>query len=388
MNLRRRCCFGLLIGLAWILPAWRSEARAESPGEATKRIQADAEEVAKIYLRRLGGEYRSSYDPKSRLLFVTSVDEKTEAHAKRLIREHLRMHRDALFPDPFGYPVTILLPSVGDYRKIVGEVNPKASGFYLRKVRTLASISFSSVLFHELTHAVHHNDQILSGEDHPIWLVEGLASFYQQGKIEKGSFFPEIGGDVTLVQDALKNRGLPSLASLVEMDRKKYLQAPERNYAHSRYVMYYLAKQGKLGDFYAAYKRTYDEDRTGVRALEIVLGEKIDAIDAAWRRWIGQLDPPWKSKLLVKAHLGIRMRDVKEGVEIRAFLPGSAAGRAGVLRLRDVLLSVGGHATATPRDLADAVQTFRPGQTVTIELIREGRRIVVSQILGAIKVKP
>lgn len=360
----------------------------ESEAQVAKRIRADAEEVAKIYLRRLGEAYRSTYYPSHRLLFITSVDGRTEAHARRIITAHLDMLRESLFPNEFAHPVTILLPSVSDYRRFVGDIHPDASGIYIRRVRTLASISFSTVLLHELTHAAHHNDQILSKQDHAIWVVEGLASFYQQGRNEPTGFAPKIGGDVTGLQEALQQRALPSIEALAKMDQKKFLQKPERNYPHSRYLIHYLFQQGKLQEFYQAYKRTYAQDPTGRAALEAILPGDLDQIEKAWRTWLSELDPPWKSKLLVKAHLGIRMEDVKEGVEITALLRGTAARRANQLQVGDILLSIGGRATPTPRDLAQAVQTFRPGQTVLIELIRDGQKTSVSQILGSIKVKP
>ncbi len=360
----------------------------ESQAEVAKRIRADAEEVAGIYLKRLGEAYRSTYYPSHRLLFVTAVDGRTEAHARSIITGHLDMLRNSLFPNEFAYPVTILLPTVSDYRKFVGDIHPDASGIYIRRVRTLAGISFSSVLLHELTHAAHHNDQILAKQDHAIWVVEGLASFYQQGKIEADGFSPKIGGDITGLKEALEQRALPSIEALAKMDQKKFLQKPERNYAQSRYLIHYLSRQGKLKDFYEAYKRTYAQDSTGQAALEAVLPGDLEQIDKTWRSWLSELDPPWKSKLLVKAHLGIRMQDVKEGVEITALLRGTAAKSASQLKVGDILLSVGGRAVPTPRELAQAVQTFRPGQTVLIELIRDGRKTTVSQILGSIKVKP
>jgi hypothetical protein len=361
-------------------------AEDKEPTRAEK-IEADAKTMAQIYIRRFGEDYRWSYDKSRRIVFVTSVDTRTEARARRILQQHLAMHRAALFPSQFQYPVTILLPSVSDYRDFVGEVNAKASGIYVRKLRTLASISFSSVLLHELTHAVHHNDQLMAGQEHVIWVVEGLASYYQQGELRDTSFAAEIGPDLQTLQDALENRRLPALEALLKMDRKLFMAAAQRNYAHSRYVMYYLAGRGKLGDFYAAYKRTFEQDPTGGVALEEVLGEKLEHIDESWRKWLKSIEAPWQSKLVVKAHLGIRMRDVEQGVEVDALLRGSAARGAGVLKRGDVILSIGGRATQTPRELSRAVQTFKPGQTVVVELVRDGRKLNVSQILGSIRVK-
>jgi len=377
----------VLVAIGLVLTVGPSLLAQDSKARKADQIEADAKTVAQIYIRRFGDEYRWSYDRSRRILFVTSVDTRTEARARRIIEQHLAMHRAALFPSEFQYPVTILLPSVADYRSFVGQVNAKASGVYVRKVRTLASISFSSVLLHELTHAVHHNDQLLAGQEHVIWIVEGLASYYQQGELRGTSFAPEVGTGLQTLQEALQAGRLPALEALVEMDRKLFMAAAERNYAHSRYVMYYLASRGKLGDFYATYKRTFEEDPKGGAALEEVLGEKLESIDASWRKWLKSIEAPWQSKLVVKAHLGIRMRDAQQGVEVDAMLRGSAARSAGVLKRGDVILSIGGRATQTPRELSRAVQTFKPGQTVVVELIRDGRKLSVSQILGAIRVK-
>jgi serine protease DegS len=93
-------------------------------------------------------------------------------------------------------------------------------------------------------------------------------------------------------------------------------------------------------------------------------------------------EPPWTPAHPPKAHLGVKMQAVEGGVEVLGFLRNSAAERAGRLQIGDVILSVAGQATPLPRDLTAAVQLCRPGETVDIEVIRDGRAMVVKQLLG------
>ena len=56
---------------------------------------------------------------------------------------------------------------------------------------------------------------------------------------------------------------------------------------------------------------------------------------------------------------------------------------AGVLKLDDIIISLAGQPTPTSASLVAAIAACRPGQTVRIEVIREGRTVALEQILGA-----
>ena len=62
-----------------------------------------------------------------------------------------------------------------------------------------------------------------------------------------------------------------------------------------------------------------------------------------------------------------------DGVLVSRVLPGSPAEEAG-LKKGDIILSLGGHAVASPEDLARSVRSSRAGQTVALQIWRGGER--------------
>jgi len=70
-------------------------------------------------------------------------------------------------------------------------------------------------------------------------------------------------------------------------------------------------------------------------------------------------------------------REDTRGALVAAVVPDSPAARAG-LRTGDLVLRFDGHAVATPRDLSRAVARAKPGEDVSIELLRQGRSRTVS----------
>lgn len=87
-----------------------------------------------------------------------------------------------------------------------------------------------------------------------------------------------------------------------------------------------------------------------------------------------------------RALLGVRIKDVDneiaadfdlgnvEGVLIRTVDPGSGAEEAG-LQMNDIIIGVNGVKTASVPELQEQIARFRPGDSVALDIIRNGRRI-------------
>jgi hypothetical protein len=276
--------------------------------------------------------------------------------------------------------MTVVLPTAADYRKSVRW--SKASGMYQGATRTLESISVSDVLLHEFTHGLHHADQVMAGQRHAVWVVEGLASLFQRSTSRDLKITVQPGGDLGPFQETLRQGKAPALADLVAMGPAAFMEKAEACYPTARYLCFYLYRLDKLEAFYEAYKAGYAADRTGAAALEQVLGKPLAEIEKDWQAWVLAQEPPWTPARPPKAHLGVRMEAAEAGVRVTGFLRGSMAERAGALKIDDVILSVAGQATPAPQDLTAAVQSCRPGETVEIEILRRGERTTVRQMLG------
>lgn len=396
------------------------------------------DELAERTVARFGEGYTSRIDRQRGLVYVSALDEASMDSAVRIVGRHWDAMRERLFsPEAVrdapaaGWapssprPVVIVLPTVEDYRRTVrrawpgGAADLLPSGFYDPRTRTLVSISLSDVLLHELTHALHHGDQLARGQSHAIWIREGLATLFQRVEGPDGSREPTIGRGLVPLQAGVRRGEAPSIAELARMDRDAFLAgaaprptpaSPRRreasdvsrgtvttgagaspdtptgvrlHYLQARYVMLYLYRRRRVRAFYEAYTRTYETDPSGLAALREATRLDGPALEEAWREWVLGLEPPVERDVRWRAHLGVRMGSAAEGVRVSGLLPGSAAERAGLLQVGDVILSIGRRATPVARALTTAVREYEPGQTVPIELIRDGERIELRHVLGA-----
>ena len=346
----------------------------------------DPAEVAKVMAdalaKQLKGTYRTHLDTKRRLVVLESADGGTS----RSIRKRVFAFHDALkadlFDQPLAHPVAIVLATLKDFRGL--GLPEKISGFYSERHRTLVSISLGHVIEHELVHALHHNDQILCGQSHAVWVREGLAMLYQSAGIEKGRLSPQIEGDFPALQEAVSGDKAFSLKDLSELDVKAFFEHDQVAYPQAHYVMLYLHRKGSLKDFYDAYKNRFTEDPTGLAALTEVLDAPLETVEADWRAWVVATPAPWKRGEDRKAFLGLKMRPVEQGVEIWGLLRNSPADRAKQLRVGDVLVSVAGRPTPDADAVRQALDQCIPGQTIVLEVIRKGKVVEVQQWVGGL----
>ncbi|MBE3070814.1 MAG: PDZ domain-containing protein, partial [Planctomycetes bacterium] len=352
--------------------------------DAGPDLAAEARVLAQANQKHFGAAYRTRIDAARHLVYVSAADARTLDRVVAALSEYADAQAAMLFPDPLPWNVTVVLPTLTDYR--ASGVPAGVAGYYNPTTRTLTSLSASNTLIHEFTHALEHADEErLGGQRHAAWVQEGLATLFQRSRIEKGKIEVLPDASLAALQQAAREGTLRRLADLVALDRPTLARDAKACYPHVRHVMLYLLRQGRLKAFYAAYKDGYASDPTGAKALEAALGKPLDRIEADWRGWLLGLEPPWTPARPPAAHLGIRMGLADQGVKVTALVRGSAAEQGGVLKVNDVVVSVAGQATGSPADLTEVVRGCGPGEVVEIEIIREDRVQVVSQALGAVR---
>lgn len=368
--------------LVWLLAASLLSAVDTAAGREPD-LRADAKALAELHVRQLGAGYVTRIDNKRHLVYVSALDPRTFGRVVQTLARYMDAQRGLLFPDPFLWNVTVVLPTLNDYRK--AGPPPDVAGYYRPATRTLASISVSNILIHEFTHALHHSDQVRANQRHPVWISEGLATLFQQSRVHDGQIelLPDVG--LAAFQKSIREKKIRTLAALCTVDRQEFTCEAKVNYPHARHVMLYLFRRDKLLEFYRIYKSRYGADPTGANALEATLGKPLQEIETAWRNWVLELQPPWTPAHPLQAHLGIRMGRAPEGVKVDGFLRGAAAQQAGVLKVDDIIISVAGNATPTARELTEAVESCRPGETIDIEIVRDGRTTIVRHVLGAVR---
>jgi putative serine protease PepD len=84
------------------------------------------------------------------------------------------------------------------------------------------------------------------------------------------------------------------------------------------------------------------------------------------------------------AEIGINARSVSDvttsGAQVQNVVQGGAAARAGIIE-GDVIVKVGDRSIAGADELVVAVSERRPGATVQVQLVRDGRPLTLQVVL-------
>jgi hypothetical protein len=354
-------------------------AAALHAGAPPKDLNARAREIAKRELKNLGEGYTSKIDRQRHLIFISALDETHLKETSALLSSFHDGLRQTMGAAKSKWNITIILPTVEDFPKLVSEEN--VAGVYYQKGRRLVALDRGDILLHEFTHALHDADA--SGQQHPIWVAEGLATLFESAEVTAAGLEPRVDTSVYRVQEAIDQRRTIPLEKLLANSREAFASQTALAYAQSHYVMYYLYDQDKLRGFYRRLKEGYRKDPDGVKAFEHALSGRVSRIDEEWQRWAKKLRPTVDLGWSRRARLGAIVRAHKKGAEVVSLIRRSSAKRAGRLRVGDVITKFNGTLVAKPDDLYAAIRAAGGLQTVEIELLRNGRAIKIRQPLGA-----
>lgn len=138
-------------------------------------------------------------------------------------------------------------------------------------------------LVHELTHAL----MAVDFPEAPIWISEGIASLYEQSRVEGDSLKGEPNWRLPELQAALVAGTLTPLRNLLSMDFRAFREQRESlHYAQSRYFCKYAESKGVLRPLYMRFRDQHESDPTGVISVERAFGKSIEAIEDEWHDWI------------------------------------------------------------------------------------------------------
>lgn len=138
-------------------------------------------------------------------------------------------------------------------------------------------------LVHELAHAL----MAVDFPEAPIWISEGIASLYEQSRVEGDSLKGEPNWRLPELHRALAEGTLTPLRNLLSMDFRAFRERTESlHYAQSRYFCKYAESKGLLRPVYARFRDQHESDPTGVISVEREFGKTIEAIEEDWHDWI------------------------------------------------------------------------------------------------------
>lgn len=147
-------------------------------------------------------------------------------------------------------------------------------------------------LVHELTHALMAPDF----PEAPVWISEGMASLYEQCRVENDTLVGEQNWRLPELKKAAAAGQTVPLRRLFSSDTKNFrLMRESLNYAQCRYFCMYLQEKGVLAEVYRRFRDEYRRDTTGVQVIESVFGQPLEAIERNWLRWVESQQ--WEKKL-------------------------------------------------------------------------------------------
>ena len=210
-------------------------------------------------------------------------------YATDTVRRTVARLRKAYFKrDPLNVITVWLLRDRASYlamsRRLFGVAPGTPYGFYSseKNLMFMNIATGGGTLVHEIVHPFME----ANFPGCPSWFNEGLGSLYEQSSTRAGHIVGLTNWRLAGLQRAIRAGKLGSARVLTATTTRQFYQ-DERgtNYAHARYLMYYLQEQGKLHTFYHRFVRDHGEDPTGYETLRAVLGAEGKDMAAFQRKW-------------------------------------------------------------------------------------------------------
>lgn len=347
----------------------------------------------------LSGRYEDLRDELLRIDLVSAHDPTSTRQSLDELRALAQWGQSHLFGDlltneyaPYDPWVIVVLPNEADFIKwSVGVLGASArqgfsrvGGAYVHDNKHLVAQDLGATLRHEFFHVLHWRDMTRRGQSHPIWIQEGLCSLVEDYDTRAGLIHPTPSWRTNIVKRLLRAGRLERIDKLAAYSQARFSsKRPLARYAHARTVFLYLADQRKLRDWYDAYTQTYDQDPSGVAALERVLAKPIDDIERDYREWIDSLPMVPETGADLHATLGVEIENGSGDGPVVLSVSRDARERTG-LRPFDRITSLDGQPTRDLNELIRRLGDHAPGATVPLT-VRRGR---VHETLHATLTRP
>ena len=346
-----------------------------------------AEKTVADLKTQFGDGYLYELDEERKLIFATNTDRQTLTELKAWLQAQANSQWAELFEHRPDQYIAVVLPSPSDYREIVKV--PGVGGFYNDNAKLLICQRLGQTMTHEFTHALHAADKAPLGQDHAIWVHEGLASLYEAARFEGDRLVPQDNFRLNMLQNAARGRNvLIPLEKLLKMEQPEFVKKANLAYGQAGSVMLYLHGQNLLRPFYDTFKKTFDKDPTGRLALEQVTGRTLAEFEKEWSAWMTKRERVPFDTGDEGPVIGAAIGDATDGVKIESVMPNGPAAKAG-LAGGDVLVGLAGGADANVyaqvRDYQSFVPMliqFKPGDQVKVRVRRAGNYLELPLTLG------
>ncbi len=329
--------------------------------------RARAERIGSQLRERFGDEYLYRISDENKLVFATNTDKPTLLDMERYLTAVARAQWAMLFTHHFEQYVTIVIPKTGTLK------SKRIGGFYSHTRRLLVARTIGMELTHEFTHALHAADQDGHGQRHPIWITEGFATLMESSRIEDGQIVPEDNARLLRLKNHVKRKKHIPFPEFFKLSHTAFMRHQYKSgvaYGQTRYIMMYLLEKDLLKPWYDAYVAGYEDDASGIEAMEKVFGKDIDAVEKDWARWVRKRKNPPLRLRTKQGYIGIQTRGQVDGLRVTRVVHGSGAHDAGV-RPGEILTKVDDRRVSNSHALLRIVTSHDVGDTLKLTL-RDG----------------
>ncbi|NBX36508.1 MAG: PDZ domain-containing protein [Planctomycetes bacterium] len=342
---------------------------ADEPTDTDASGESTARSSLAQWMRRFGGgRYRVDEDKPMGLLIASAL----EPDSVRRTRTSLQLLSNQLTTHFFEQrqPDTVLLVLIApEHAKKIFD-DPRQGGIYQHHLRQLLACSTGAILRHEYTHLLHRGHMQRLGQRHPIWMLEGFGTLFEDWTVGAASGIVILPNHRTAETfDRVKKGVHTPWRDFMALSDGEFMKEPRWNYAQARSMLAFLAHHGQLASWYRAYTDGYTDDPSGLRAVERVMRAPIAAIEGQWRDWVLQRGRQDGTVEGGEGVLGTTLANRPEGVRIDAVAAGGPAQRAGLAR-GDFLLAIDGEEIRSVGDYLMALAGRQSGENVEVRFRR------------------
>lgn len=274
-----------------------------------ERQEEAANRRAAELLKTYGRAYRALKDPELRLIYVTSVPEKTMQDLVEQVALTTGFWRERVLPDGESVVraqgdrtdpwVIVFLPTKTDFAKwaaqnMDGPLHRSAfstvAGLYDPDRFELASQDLGESFRHEFLHVLHWRHLARLPRAQPIWVMEGLASLVEGVRVDAGGRLePRATWRTNSIIRLARSGGLMPLERMLGLSREEFTSGkPLAHYALAHGLLLFAHEHGKLRRFYAELAAATEEDG-GRAALERAFGQELPEIERRFKAWLRTL---------------------------------------------------------------------------------------------------
>lgn len=236
-----------------------------------------------------GDRYHYLLDASHKLVFAARLDQQALDDADKQLQIEQQSLAEELFSHPPDELVRVVIASSLDFSKL--EHRADVGGHYDDATRTILVKRPGPELRHEYVHALHAADQHALGQEHPVWLSEGLATLFEQPGYTPATqptsprMIPADTWRLARVQAATHGTLVP-LDQLFKLDRAAFTARADLLYGEAGSLLLYLYDHQLLKKFYDAYTASYATDPLGTAALTSVTGFSLPKLQKQWITWL------------------------------------------------------------------------------------------------------